>query len=38
MMLEAKVGNNAEMPTLQQFAPAYFVTVQDWLTKRIRGF
>lgn len=37
-MLEAKVGNNAEMATLQRFAPAYFVTVQDWLTKRIRGF
>ena len=38
MMLEAKVGNNAEMPTLQRFAPAYFLTVQDWLAKRIRGF
>jgi hypothetical protein len=38
MMLEAKVGNNAEMPTLRRFAPAYFVTVQDWLARRIRGF
>jgi pimeloyl-ACP methyl ester carboxylesterase len=38
MMLEAKVGNNAEMPTLQRFAPAYFLTVQDWLANRIRGF
>ena len=37
-MLEAKVGNNAEMPTLQRFAPAYFVTGQYWLAKRIRGF
>lgn len=38
MMLEAKAGNNAEMPTLQRFAPAYFSTVQDWLAKRVRGF
>ena len=38
MMLEAHVGNNAEMPTLQRFTPAYFVTVQDWLAKHVRGF
>jgi pimeloyl-ACP methyl ester carboxylesterase len=38
MMLEAKVGNNAEMPTLRRFAPAYFLTVRDWLPKRVRGF
>lgn len=37
-MLEAKVGNNAEMPTLQRFSPAYFAAVQDWLAQRIRGF
>lgn len=37
-MLEAKVGNNAEMPKLQRFSPAYFATVQDWLAQRIRGF
>jgi uncharacterized protein len=37
-MLEAKVGNNAEMPRLQRFSPAYFATVQDWLAQRIRGF
>jgi pimeloyl-ACP methyl ester carboxylesterase len=38
MMLEAKVGNNAEMPTLQRFSPSYFATVQNWLANRIRGF
>jgi pimeloyl-ACP methyl ester carboxylesterase len=38
MMLEAKVGNNAEMPTLRRFSPAYFLTVRDWLAKRVRGF
>jgi pimeloyl-ACP methyl ester carboxylesterase len=36
--LEAKVGNNAEMPSLQRFVPAYFTTVENWLAKRIRGF
>ena len=35
---EAKVGSNAEGPTLQRFVPAYFTTIQDWLAKRIRGF
>ena len=38
MMLEAKAGNNAEMAALQRFTPAYFVTVQEWLAKRVRGF
>lgn len=38
LQLEAKIGSNAEMPSLQQFAPAYFMTIQDWLAKRIRGF
>ncbi|MGB6686330.1 MAG: hypothetical protein WBE76_00645 [Terracidiphilus sp.] len=37
MMLDAKVGNNAEMPSLQQFVPAYFPAVQGWLAKRVRG-
>ena len=37
LMLDAKVGNNAEMPSLQQFVPAYFPTVQGWLAKRVRG-
>ena len=35
---EAKVGSNAEEPTLRRFVPAYFTTVQDWLAKRMRGF
>jgi pimeloyl-ACP methyl ester carboxylesterase len=37
-MLEAKVGSNAEVKSLQRFAPAYFTTIGDWLAKRIRGF
>jgi pimeloyl-ACP methyl ester carboxylesterase len=36
--LEAKVGSNAEMPQLQRFVPAYFSTITDWLSTRIRGF
>jgi uncharacterized protein len=36
--LEAKVGSNAEMKSLQRFAPDYFATIQGWLAKRIRGF
>ena len=36
--LEAKVGNNKEMPTLQRFVPDYFTTIETWLAKRIRGF
>ena len=35
--LEAKVGNNAEMASLQRFVPAYFATVEEWLATRIRG-
>jgi hypothetical protein len=35
LMLEAKVGNNAEMPSLQRFVPAYYTTVRDWLAKRM---
>ncbi len=38
LMLEAKVGNNAEMASLQRFAPDYFATIQEWLAKRVRGF
>jgi uncharacterized protein len=37
-MFEAKVGSNAEMPSLRRFVPAYFTTVRTWLAKRIRGF
>jgi pimeloyl-ACP methyl ester carboxylesterase len=36
--IEAKIGSNAEMPSLQRFVPTYFTTIQDWLAKRIRGF
>ena len=36
--LEAKVGSNAEMASLQRFVPAYFTTIHDWLAKRVRGF
>jgi hypothetical protein len=35
LMLEAKAGNNAEMPSLQRFLPAYYTTVRDWLAKRM---
>ena len=38
VMLEAKVGNNAEEPTLDHFVRDYFTTVQDWLATRIWGF
>jgi pimeloyl-ACP methyl ester carboxylesterase len=36
LQLEAKVGSNAEMASLQRFVPAYFASIQDWLAKRIR--
>lgn len=38
VQIESKIGNNAEMASLQRFVPAYFTTIQDWLAKRIRGF
>ena len=38
LQLEAKVGSNAEMASLQRFVPAYFTTINDWLATRIRGF
>jgi uncharacterized protein len=38
LQLEARVGSNAEMPSLQRFVPVYFTTIRDWLAKRIRGF
>jgi pimeloyl-ACP methyl ester carboxylesterase len=37
-MLEAKVGSNAEIKSLQRFVPSYFTTIEDWLAKRIRDF
>jgi uncharacterized protein len=38
LLLEAKLGSNAEMASLQRFVPAYSTTVHDWLAERIRGF
>jgi uncharacterized protein len=38
IQLEAKVGNNAEMPSLQRFVPEYFATIRQWLAKRVKGF
>ena len=38
IQLEAKIGSNAEMASLQRFVPAYFTTIQDWLAQRIRMF
>jgi hypothetical protein len=37
MHLEARVGSNAEMASLQRFVPDYFTTIHDWLAKRING-
>ena len=36
-LLAARVGNNAEMKSLQQFVPEYFEIVLAWLSKRIDG-
>jgi uncharacterized protein len=38
IQLEAKAGNNAEMPSLQRFVPEYFAAIRTWLAKRVRGF
>jgi len=37
-LLEARVGHNAEMKSLQRFVPAYFDIVHAWLSKRTEGF
>jgi pimeloyl-ACP methyl ester carboxylesterase len=37
-MLEAKVGSNAEVKSLQRFAPSYFTTIEGWLAKHVQGF
>jgi pimeloyl-ACP methyl ester carboxylesterase len=37
-MFEAKIGSDAEIKSLQRFAPSYFKTIEDWLANRIRGF
>ena len=36
-LLEAKIGNNAEMRSLQRFVPAYYDIVLEWLSKRVEG-
>jgi pimeloyl-ACP methyl ester carboxylesterase len=36
-LLEAKVGNNAEMRSLQRFVPAYFEIVLAWLSEHVTG-
>lgn len=38
IQLEAKLGSNAEMPSLKRFVPDYPTTIQHWLAKRVRGF
>jgi uncharacterized protein len=38
LMLEAKVGSNAEMPSLERFVPDYSTLVVGWLAKLIPGF
>lgn len=38
LQLEAKTGSNAEMASLQRFAPTYFATIQNWLAKRTASF
>jgi pimeloyl-ACP methyl ester carboxylesterase len=35
LQLEAKIGSNAEMASLQRFAPEYFKTIAEWLTHHI---
>ena len=35
---QAKVGSNAEAPSLRGFVLAYFTTITNWLAARIRGF
>ena len=37
IMLEAKVGSNAEMASLQRFVPAYSSLVVEWLSARVPG-
>lgn len=37
-LLEAKVGNNAEVKSLRRFVPDYFDVVLEWLSKRIEAF
>lgn len=38
LMLEARAGSNAEMPSLHRFVPDYSTLVLEWLANRISGF
>jgi uncharacterized protein len=38
LQLEAKLGTNAETPSLRRFVPEYFTTLREWLAGRIQGF
>jgi hypothetical protein len=38
IQLDAKIGSNAEMASLNGFVPEYIPAVERWLAKRIRGF
>jgi hypothetical protein len=38
LLLEAKVGSNSEIASLQRFVPDYATTVRDWLATRVPGF
>lgn len=37
LQLEAKTGSTQEMTSLQRFVPEYFSTVDDWMSKHVRG-
>jgi hypothetical protein len=36
-LLEAKVGNNAEIASLRRFVPEYVPTVREWLGRRVQA-
>jgi uncharacterized protein len=38
LQLEAVVGSNAEIPSLERFVRTYFTTIHEWLAKRVRGY
>ena len=37
IMMAARVGSSAEMPSLQRFVPEYSATIANWLAARIPG-
>lgn len=38
LQLEADVGSNAEVVSLQRFVPGYSAAIRSWLAERVRGF